>query len=88
MQDFLGMETSAEMVAKGATPGPYTGRGNKRFYRLLGDKAGLSSNAVYRIFGNQSRRPNWDTACRIADALGISLDELRGMLERGRRQAA
>ena len=56
--------------------------------RKVSDRAGLTYVQTYRVLVLGTCKPNWDTACRLADAMGISLDQLRGKLERGRRKAA
>ncbi len=44
-------------------------------YRLA-KEAGFRAEVVSRLL-NGERSPAWDTACRIADALGVKLDDLR-----------
>ena len=46
-------------------------------YYQLAKTAGLDESQVGRILAGQ-RQPTWDTACKIADALDVSLDTLRG----------
>jgi transcriptional regulator with XRE-family HTH domain len=38
----------------------------------LADRAGLAKNAVW-LLEDGRRRPTWDTVCRLADALNISV---------------
>lgn len=45
--------------------------------RKLSDKSGISYQTIrnYRYLRSE---PTFKTMCRVADALGVSLDELRG----------
>ena len=60
----------------------------KGFHTDLAGKLGVSVACVYRVLGDGSREPSWPLACRIADELGISLDQLRRDLDRGKRKVA
>ena len=44
----------------------------------LAEKAGLSYNVITKIEQGVAKRPSIQTMVKLADALGISLDELVG----------
>lgn len=44
----------------------------------LAEKAGLSYNAITKIEQGAAKRPTIQTMVKIADAFGVSLDELVG----------
>lgn len=44
--------------------------------RQLAEMSGVAQPSISLIV-NGKRSPNWETACQIADALGVSLDDLR-----------
>ena len=52
--------------------------------RALGDAAGLHWNYVARLESG-GRQPSWDVVCRLADSLGITTDQFRDAVPRGRR---
>lgn len=51
--------------------------------------AGTDPGHISRIFSGAAgptgkrRTPSWEMACKIADAMSVSLDELRGMIGPG-----
>ena len=42
----------------------------------LADKAGLAASGVRHLIAG-TRKPTWDTVCRLATALGVSTDSFR-----------
>jgi len=46
--------------------------------RRVAELARTNKSVITRIESG-AREPVWDTACRIADALGVGLDELRAL---------
>lgn len=52
----------------------------------LGDRAGMGYQEVARIERGE-REPTWSTALKLADALGVALDDLRGETEGGESQS-
>lgn len=45
--------------------------------RALADAAGVDHTYYGRIEAGKIPAPSWATICRVADALGVSLDDLR-----------
>jgi transcriptional regulator with XRE-family HTH domain len=45
--------------------------------QALADKAGIGQSHL-ALLESGARKPSWDAANRIADALGVGLDRLRG----------
>lgn len=44
----------------------------------LARNADISQQNVQRLESGERTNPSFETVCKIADALGVSLDELRG----------
>lgn len=45
-------------------------------------QAGVSRTVAYRVLKYRNRRPSWEMACKLADSMGWSLDQLRRYLEK------
>ena len=45
----------------------------------LGRRTGMSRFQISRIMAGE-RSPSWDAACRLADAMGMTMDQLRDLL--------
>lgn len=61
---------------------PTTGGRGKKGVALLAEKAGVHKLTLLRVMRYRSRKPRWEEACRIADAMGWSMDRLRRHLEK------
>lgn len=49
----------------------------------LARKAGLSTGYVAMLATGKITNPRWSMACTIADALGVTLQEIRDLMESG-----
>lgn len=45
----------------------------------LAEQSGLGRTQVWRILKGY-RQPSWEAACKLADAMGLTLDEFRSQL--------
>lgn len=64
-------------------------------YKQTAAACGVSDSTAYKVLVSKERKPSFDVACRFADHLGITLDQLRAMIgsrtgegESGQRQSA
>jgi transcriptional regulator with XRE-family HTH domain len=51
----------------------------------LAVKAGLAVSIVTKLEGGQTTDPRWSTVCALADALEVSISELRDPRRRGEK---
>jgi len=80
VEDMLDTQTGTTQASTQPTTQP------QHKYAQLGRDAGLSRTQVFRVLKGD-RQPSWTAACRMADALGISMDALRAMLANCKDQA-
>ncbi len=45
--------------------------------RQLADRSGVRWNTIWRLEKGQHATPDWRTLCRLADALGVGIEQLR-----------
>ncbi|WP_423189444.1 helix-turn-helix domain-containing protein [Alkalibacterium sp. f15] len=50
---------------------------NESTNRQIALRAGIATPVIYNIVNGQKKDINFTTACKLADALEVSLDELR-----------
>lgn len=51
---------------------------NKMTKRQIALEAGIDTSIIYNIVNGKKKDITFSTACKLADALGVKVDDLRG----------
>jgi hypothetical protein len=49
-------------------------------YKQTAAACGVSDSTAYKVLVSKERKPSFEVACRMADHLGITMDQLRKMI--------